>query len=181
MRVHEVVNEDGTSRQVETAAGVRLPALVDAWADDVGGYDLYIHIANSGLRYECAEARLIQREGGPAVTSEALRTIKVKETVREALRQLLSGMTWMVTDAEGGQQRARLEEIEGVRPPQGVAVEDVSDEAIAWVAHIYELAYMLNDPPTKAVQEKFGVSRATAGRWVAEARRRNWLAKELTD
>ncbi len=44
------------------------------------------------------------------------------------------------------------------------------------VAVVYHVAWSFGRRPTKAVQEEFGVSRATASRWVQEARRRRYLA-----
>ena len=44
------------------------------------------------------------------------------------------------------------------------------------VAVVYHVAWRGGRRPTQAVQEEFGVSRATAGRWGQEARDREYLA-----
>lgn len=67
------------------------------------------------------------------------------------------------------------------RPPKGIASQGPTDEVLRWVAQEYALAYALTNPPTKSVQEALDVSRATAGRWVAEARRRGLIEREEAD
>jgi hypothetical protein len=41
----------------------------------------------------------------------------------------------------------------------------------------YRDALAAGEPPTRAVSVRYGVARSTAGRWIAEARRRGELGK----
>jgi hypothetical protein len=46
---------------------------------------------------------------------------------------------------------------------------------LRWVAHIYQFAVAVGAKPTKWIEESFGLSRPTAGRWIAAARERGFL------
>lgn len=147
---------------VEFAAGFQLPAAIQYHVQDWESYDAVFNIAIRGGRYECVGLQLQQRPDGPPVNSEALREVAVRDVVRAAL-----DLCYREAVASGAVEEADLDP-----PPHGVAASVVPDDALARVAQVYQFAYMFNEPPTKAVQDKYRVSRATAGRWVAEARRR---------
>ena len=53
--------------------------------------------------------------------------------------------------------------------------EGPTDEALWWASHLYRLAVIVNDPPTKSVEEALDLPRSTAGRWLALARKRGFL------
>lgn len=152
-------------------AGLVLPAKL-TWSRKDGpageGYDLEMDIAFDGTRYVCRALRLEQRDGGAPVTTEALREVPVKRMIKTALEWAV--LEW--TGPPGGVQIARSRP---GKPPADLARGGMTDEALRWVVQIHEVATVLGDPPTKSVQDELGISRATAGRWVAEARRRGML------
>lgn len=51
----------------------------------------------------------------------------------------------------------------------------IPDDELRRVAEIYRQASIASAAPTNAVRDQMGVSRATAGRWVALARERGFL------
>ncbi len=57
--------------------------------------------------------------------------------------------------------------------------EGPTDEALQAAATVYRLAHACGEPPTKAVEDRFGLTRSTAGRYVAKARERG-LLKQTT-
>ena len=59
-------------------------------------------------------------------------------------------------------------------------IDDFPEEATSeHVAVIYRIAYACSRPPTQAVAEAFDVSRATAGRWIADARDQGFLGPAI--
>ena len=58
--------------------------------------------------------------------------------------------------------------------PSDVAAAGPTDEALWWVAHIYRLALVKGDAPTKRY-ELMALPTSTAGRWVTLARQRGFL------
>ena len=68
-------------------------------------------------------------------------------------------------------------------PAEKFTIEDARDLAddgptkatLRAVAQTYQLAYAKHEHPIKAVEERFGLPRATAGRWVVKARLRGFL------
>jgi hypothetical protein len=63
----------------------------------------------------------------------------------------------------------------GRQVPSDVAKEGPTDRALRWVAHIYRYGLAIGYKPTKAVAEAVGLSRPTAGRWIAAAREKGFL------
>jgi hypothetical protein len=50
-------------------------------------------------------------------------------------------------------------------------------EELTQIASTYRDALAAGEAPTRAVSARYGVARSTAGRWIAEARRRGQLGK----
>jgi hypothetical protein len=108
---------------------------------------------------------------GPPLSGEFLRQVPIGRIVREiASRVAQEG------DLTPGRLRTRQEArrlaSKAYHPQRG---RRLSDEHLEDVADVYRIAYNENRWPTETVMQKFGTSRATAGRWVAEARRRRFL------
>jgi hypothetical protein len=171
VRLHTYRPHDSLSLdEIEFPAGLALPPVVMAMVPDLDGHGVEAKIIYDGERYVCAELRMWQLDGGPPVTGEAIRAVPVKHLVRRAIRmQLYEPTEW---DDRGWESRFEL--MPAAKPPPD-AKRHGTDEMARWVAQVYQLAVALNEPPTKTVQDELGVSRATAGRWVAEARERGLL------
>jgi hypothetical protein len=173
LRVHIEAPEPDVP-EIQLSAGLALPARLAFEVDDFEGYNLRFGIALDDGRYVCRALEVQQRDGGPPVTAESIRTVPVKEIVRAGVRNALLGR--QLFDTVFDAVREQREPAQTYQVPAGLKVKGPpTDDLLRWVAQTYELAYALNDPPTKSVQDALGVSRATAGRWVAEARRRGLL------
>ncbi len=153
-----IVFEEGVEA-VEFPAGLQLPAEF-ALEIDRAGYRLELVIAYRDGRYGIRGLAVQRSADAPEeITGELLRSLTPKDDLRRGLAMLLD-------------EHAGLSGWTGVAsPPDGIADQGPTDEVLSWVAQTYALARAFNAPPTKAVQDELGVSRATAGRWVAEARR----------
>ena len=57
-----------------------------------------------------------------------------------------------------------------------VARHGLDDESLRIAASIYQVAYLIGDPPTRKVETLLDLPRSTAGRWVTEARKRGYLS-----
>jgi hypothetical protein len=141
--------------------GLRGPAYLDVVARLPEHPDLEIRarIAPIDGTYEVVSLTL-QCESG-AVPAEALRQLPLRTLVREAVWSELRNVNLGLV----------------ISPPEG---EDRSREAtqLRDVAVTYQLARLIGDPPTVAVQNKLKVSRATAARRVAAARKAGFLAAD---
>jgi hypothetical protein len=155
----------GSTGGVELASGLRIPAKFTCTRSDPDGLEVSYRIEFDDRRYVCTEVTV----RGRAVTGESLRKLTVARDVVKGLNILLMPPG-----------KAPLLGV-GLTPPEGIAAKGATDEVLGWVARIYELATMLTLPPTKYVQDGFGISRATAGRWVAEARRRGLISIDAGD
>jgi len=106
-----------------------------------------------------------QREDGPPVTTEGIRRIPV----RDLTRTLVAGN---LIDVNRSGAVAILS-----KEPGELTAAGPTDEALRAVAWVYRIAYLASDSPTAAVSQRFGLSRDTASRWVAMARKRGFLGR----
>lgn len=123
-------------------------------------------------RLVCRELRVRQRDDGPAVTGEALRSVPVAFLTQAAARQMARTDAPDVLPGVGSELAvgplitAKLAEL-GKQGP--------TEEVLATAAYLYRLAVVIGYGPRSAIEEAFGVSRSTAGRWIALARERGHL------
>lgn len=154
-------------------------------------------------RTVCVDLRCERREGGAPITGTALRDLPLASYVREATRAVARRLVQdgdeiravpvvpdLVPDEirddgdtlvysresqmpEGGGFDAQYAQWAGAPRRRG----PLRDVELRDVAAVYRTAHAAGDPPTKAVAARFGVARSTAGRWIAEARRRGHLGE----
>lgn len=135
-------------KRVEIAPDLVLstPLLIDVI--DWEGYDLLLRLELVDGRYRCRELRVIQRDGGPEVTGETLRSVPVATFMRKS-------------GAAAAYPKSLRE----------MAKQGPTREVLDWVARVYRLAYAVGDAPKQQIAEKFGIAPSTAGRWIQRARR----------
>lgn len=161
--------EHPSKATVAFSAGLTMPRRLRVSALGFLGFDVRIEVDFQDGKYVATEVAVRQRPGGPAVTGESLRDVTVHDFVRYAARDAA------LDEVEEDGNRVFHDLLTKLRPPRETPGRGHDEELLRWVAQAYEVAYALNEPPTKTVQSALNVSRATAGRWVAEARRRGLL------
>jgi hypothetical protein len=124
--------------------------------------------------FVCNRLTITRREDGPPVTTEGIREIPVAAFLRLSVEANLVRvgprqhdghtssweLTWVGPIALSERARA------GGGP---------GEEDLRAVADVYQLAYVTGGAPTKTVMERLGLSRSTASRWIALARKRSLL------
>lgn len=120
-------------------------------------------------RYVCQELTVRTGENGVPVTGESLRAVDVEMWITARLLGTNRDDVFRVLPNPDGAEPW------GKMPPADISAEGPTDRVLQWVAHVYRLALAMNHRPTKGVEEMFGIPRATAGRWVAMARKRGHL------
>jgi hypothetical protein len=168
---------------VEVVPGLLLPASVDVKVEDWRGVDLTAKVTFHTGRAAISELTMTQREGGPPVTGELMRLLSVKAFVKQAL-----GHAWNELVAQSGWLVNQDPAVTALRSEHDVAwgllnITDrdrmretgPADETLQWVALVYRVALLLEEPPTKSVSGAFGIAQSTAGQWVAAARRKGFL------
>ncbi len=170
------VTDSKGSTLVPIAPGLVAPSRQVATVEDVNGYDVRLEVVVVSVadgragRFECDTVSVMRREGGPAVTTEALRGVPVAHLVK----QVGAGSVLVVSS---------LGEHELVADDRSLSDEMVqrfkqsgpTDDALWWVGYVYRLACAIGSPPTKLVEQWMELPRSTAGRWVAAARDRGFL------
>lgn len=153
--------------RVEVDPGLKLWREVTVYGEDYRGFDVAVRVAFDGTRMTATEVKVEQRQGGPAVTGEALRSVTVDAFVRHSVR----------ANFELPDDR-RFYHAYGL-----LSVEDAihmgnagpTDETLRWVARLYRLALATGEPPTTAIRQVFHIAPSTAGQWVARARAKGLL------
>jgi hypothetical protein len=133
--------------------------------------DLTIDYDAAQGRFACTE--LATRAG--IVSSQALRKLPIGELVQTAVLTPPGPMSLADYDFtcqhqhEPGDGRYAL-----LKTPEGFPGDGPTPANIKFTAQAYTLAYAIGANPTQSVEE-FGLSRATAIRWIAKARAAGYL------
>lgn len=108
--------------------------------------------------YEVVELTLRSQPAGRAVPAEVLRQLPMRTLVRRSVGPLLRSLN--------------LGQV--IAPPSGQGRGD-DETLLRNTAQFFRIARVLGEPPTQEVARRFRVSRATASRRVAAARRAGYL------
>ncbi len=163
--------EEFWEKHVQVAPGLGMFREVTV-KETVNDYDVEVVVVPESGRLVARDVRVSRRDGGPPVTSEAIRSIPVAELTKKAAKHLFS-----VTEGASGVRR--------MAPIMTISEDDAARFREAgptrWtlsnVADVYRIALLTGEPPTKAVESTFGIPRSTAGRWVAAAREQGFLGR----
>jgi len=164
------------SKLVPIAPGLVAPPRQTANVEDLNGYDARLEVVvvptadGRAGRFECATVSVTRREGGPAVTTEALRAVPVARLVKE-----VGAGSVMVVSHDDEHSLAADDRSLSDEMVQRFKQAGPTDEVLWWVAYVYRLALAIGSPPTRLVEKWLELPRSTAGRWVAAARDRGFL------
>lgn len=122
-----------------------------------------------GDRLGCTKLT-VTGSAGEAVTGERLRQVPVADLMARAVRAGLV-QTKLVDDG-----KLRVTTPVQLEPPEGFPKSGPTEEALQFIALVYQLAYVLGESPTKAVAQ-LGMPYATAARWVSRAREASYLSR----
>lgn len=154
-------------RHVVAGPGLVMPRETTI-RSQVNGYDVKVTVVPEHGQLVAQEVHVRRLPDGPPVTGEAIRSIPIGRLVRQAWSAVQSseerdGVTkvspMMLTDEAAAQLRAN----------------GPTAATLKWVSHLYRVALLIGEPPTKAVETGLGVPRSTAGRWIAAAREQGLL------
>ena len=160
---------------MEVVPGLLLPRSVDVTVEDWRGVDLVATVTFHTGRAAVSDLRLLQREGGPAITGELLRLLSVKAMVKAALAARWNELVPTGTVVAGPDREATAWGLLNGSDRERLRQSGPVDETLQWVAMVYRVALLLEEPPTKSVSGAFGIAQSTAGQWVAAARRKTFL------
>lgn len=170
------VTEPKGSTLVPIAPGLVAPSRQLASVSEVNGYDVQLVVVvvpvadGRAGRFECVSVTVERREGGPAVTTEALRGIPVASLVKQVGASSVLVVSHVSEHELAADDKSLTDEM-----VQRFKQSGPTDEVLWWVAYVYRLALAIGSPPTKLVAEWMELPRSTAGRWVAAARDRGFL------
>lgn len=165
-RLEFIGGPEGSKPRANVSPDLSVASRVGVRVEDEPGlaYDINLEAVWNGIavRYDVTRIELVQKEGGPAITSESLRAIPVQQLLREVL-----SATIRVTGAATGES-VHLSNDDAVR----LAAQGPKPETLLWAARIYRIAQIRLDPPTRAVADAFGIPHRTASHWVRLAKER---------
>lgn len=161
-----------TSGRTEVAPGLSIWSRATALLENYKGYDVTADVEMSGAgKMEVTKLCVAQREGGPPVTGEALRKITVQSIIRDNVATSIQvAKNWPAGEAISGNGLLTTNDALRLKAAGPVA------ETLEWVGRVYRLSEIMGEPPTKAVEETFQISRSTAGAWIGRARAAGHIA-----
>lgn len=142
---------------------------VRGWTHDV---DLHIGVIQG--RLACVKLVVTNLGEGTPITSAGLRELAVADLVRHAGDAVLH----IRETADNGAMRVGTA-LPNESEAEFVAEHGFCDESLRIAARVYRVAYLIGDPPTKAVEQVLGLTRASAARWVSVARQRGYLGRTV--
>lgn len=146
--------------------------------DDLLPYEVDLGVVYRGERFECATLCIRQADGGPAVTPESLRGLPLRRLIATITEYRVVGEGEADAASRGAMDHRRMTPLSWPIPEQGSGLGP-SDEALSLVATAYRIAYACGLPPTRYVEQSLRLSRATAGRWIREARNQGLLGETV--
>lgn len=145
--------------------GFELWNEVDAYLGDYHGFDVEALIRLHSERLEVDELKVIRRTDGEPVTGIGIREFSIPAIVRKSLRASAPA-----DDEEriafGLITKAEADDVKAAGP---------LDDSLRKVAMVYRAALATQSPPTKAVQDVFGLAARTAGSWIAKAKAKGYI------
>jgi hypothetical protein len=163
---------DEDAQPIPLMSDLRMPDLI--WAHSTlslgdATYKVTMKVEPVHGRYEATSVN-IEREGDAPITADVLRRVQVQTNVVSAVAFVSLDPESKWGWPEGTGESTPLPELARSGGRAGP-----SEELLREVASVFEAAYLLDLGTTLEVQKQFEVSRPTATRWVAEAKRRGYI------
>jgi hypothetical protein len=136
--------------------------------DDDLPFNVDLVVELDGDRLVCSSLTCHRKADGSPVTGEAIRQVPVATLVREAAERAASGRHEINKLYKGLQ-------VFGPNPRRQLRERGPVEQTLRAVAFEYRWALLCGEAPTRAVMDRFDIPRATAGRWIAMARKRAFL------
>lgn len=137
-------------------------------------YKIRLDVVIDEGRYLVEEMTCTQHEGGPPVTSEGIRAVPVARLLAFAAFRHVFVVKSSRPDSHAVSPFVGSDLAEGAK-------EGPTDDVLRRVAVVYQVHYACGLAPTKGVEDSFKLARSTAGRWIAMARDRGFLAPAAAD
>lgn len=96
----------------------------------------FVHFREANGRVDVCEVQLISREGGPAITAELWRRVRIGDVIEEA-RSGLSAMAGIVSQRTIGQLSTYTQELSAAAMRHPGRPRDLTDDHLREVAEVY--------------------------------------------
>jgi hypothetical protein len=134
---------------------------------DVEGFDLAARIEPQHGRLVITQLTIEQRPDGPPVTTDQIRSLPLTALAQAASRLV---------------ETAEFPTMENTESPDftpdhiaRLVAEGPVEETLNVAAWIYRRALIMGEPPARAVQRTFDITRSRADRWISMARQRGLI------
>lgn len=161
---------DAFGERIEVAPDLFVQSRIKATVTGDGPYDLDLVIEYVGDKFVCTSMTTRRQAGGEVITGEGLRKIPVSRWVSAAVRAHA-----MRVKSRSDRAVSTVPLVSSWGDPREFSKRGPVDDVLREVAAVYRLAYVLNEPPLKEVQQTFGLPRSTASRWISTARDKGFL------
>ena len=131
--------------------------------EEIAHAEFRLEYSESSARYEIASFGIDRRKVPIEITGALWRTIRVHETIRDAISLALPAWTYPITMLRAVRSNPDNE--------IDFYADDLSDQdALLLTAFIYRIGEISNEKPALAVAEALGLKQRTATNWIQRAR-----------
>lgn len=175
--------------EVTSLTGNRRPRQVGDFAvlakgrwrivDDDLPYDLELTVTNESGTAECAQLLVQQRDGGPAVTTEGIRRVKVATYVAAVGRHMVFRLTDPAAGIAGGMEPIEAPDLvevsEAVERERTQQRRRITDDDLRRVASLVRVARQNGLPYIPVVMDTMRLTSDQARQWKAKAVQAGYL------
>lgn len=155
----------------------QVPARITATStdDDIEPLEHHVELEIDVVegRLACTELRAVRTADGPPITSDHLRRIPVGSWV-ELAAEKLNVVQAIEPSADGESFRA----IDFAWPSTEFVDEGPTEEALESISQIFAFCMATGQKPIAVLAREYGLTKQTASRWIATAKRRGILVEE---
>lgn len=167
-------------RHVPAIKPVRMDDQIQVWAgalvevrdepDIEVDIDIDCAYSETQKRIVARSVTVLQREGGPEVTSSILRTVRVQDYMRRRNWPVSYSPSGDLPDSAGVVDEMKLAEFDDLLRDAMADEDRWRSDGLLWIARTYRYAQIIGLDPAREVAERIGLAARTATRRIAQAR-----------
>lgn len=136
--------------------------------DEIAHAEFRLEYSETSGRYEIASFGIDRRKVPIEITGALWRTIRVHETIRDAIELALPAWTYPITMLQAVRSNPKND--------IDFYTDDLSDkDGLLLAALIYRIGQISNEKPALAVAEALGLKQRTATNWIQRARAAGYM------
>jgi Family of unknown function (DUF6214) len=167
------MDKEEQSKLITLGDGLVARSPFTSFAEIEGLYRVEFRVVYEDGRFIVDQLTIKRRSDGPPVTTEGIREIPIAAFLRLAVKSNILNVG--PTTRDGNKSSWELTWASPLALSERTRRTGPTEKDLQTVADVYHVTYATGAAPTKAVMDRLGLPRSTAGRWIRMARERGLL------